>query len=478
MKNVGKILLKIITKFLWGILYTVLFLAVLTVSSVTKFFSLMGVNADNVYTLQGNTAEQLLTEDEVTKEIIEISYITNEGTVDTRPVILYKPKDAKGDLPLVFVPHYAIEENSADFQQYIKNGWAAASPAEFINEYNGELANNDLVFNNAALYTLRRREGIDRQRIAIVGGSAGGYMTLMLSEMQMETCASIANSPITNLYFNFNVHFLNCDELNRSASAFDVPIMVQAMVSKLFRPNLDHFSGDDDPLWAERSPIGAAKCFSSPTVVNHYTADILVPMDQITRRYTYNANDGSLPKNFTARMGNDYPGILSHSLEDEANPNELSVTKYTLENHHIDMDMPYTDKLLTVNIYDDGPICAKSGHASPITSGTCDAIPYLRAMFEKSLAQTEKAVPEKLMLLLNRWQGKSRRISAYEGINDTLYGSLAVCRQEVEEELSVYAANHSSEELDTAVKNAIATVSDEVQKEELSKAWAAISGKI
>jgi len=64
-----------------------------------------------------------------------------------------------------------------------------------------------LFFNNAALYTLRHQEGIDCQRITIVGGSAGGYMSMMLNALQMGTVASIANSPILNPYFNFHEYF-------------------------------------------------------------------------------------------------------------------------------------------------------------------------------------------------------------------------------------------------------------------------------
>ncbi len=56
-----------------------------------------------------------------------------------------------------------------------------AAPYNFKGEYNGVLETDDLVFNNAALYTLRNLDGIDKQRIAIVGGSAGGYTTLMLN---------------------------------------------------------------------------------------------------------------------------------------------------------------------------------------------------------------------------------------------------------------------------------------------------------
>ena len=208
------------------------------------------------------------------REIISVSYINGEGKVESRPIVLYRPADASGDLPLVYVPHYPIDENDAAFKEYMARGWAAASPTEFKPEYNGRLADDNLVFNNAALYTLRRRDGIDRQRIAVVGGSAGGYTALMLCELQMGVCAAVAHSPVANLYYNFAVYFLKCDELNAGAGDGGLPVPVQGMISSTFRPINDFFSGADDPRWEALSPVALIQCLSSPVVVNHYTADV------------------------------------------------------------------------------------------------------------------------------------------------------------------------------------------------------------
>lgn len=445
----------------------VVFPGVFAVSAFTKFTSLMGLGGSG-FTLQGEAPKTSIYNGEIIRQTIQIPYITNEGDVETRPIILYKPADVSGDLPLIYVPHYAIEEDSANFQEYMVHGWAAASPTEFKNDYNGQLVTDDLVFNNAALYTLRNMDGIDRKRIAIVGGSAGGYMSMMLNELQMGNCAAIANSPIVNVYYNFAVHFLNCDEVNRNAGASDFPIPIQGMVSKLFRPINDCFDGADDPRWAALSPIGMARCVSNPVVINHFTGDILVPVDQITKRYTYPESDGSLPDDFPVRMGSNYPGILSRSFEEEADPEGLVLQKFALKDHHVDMNMPFSDKLLTINILDDGPMSAKGSHTAPGTSGSMDEIPYLEEMFSRTLAGTEKAVPEKVLLLLIRYQGNSIQLPAHEGVDDAVYGSLSIYRQEVLEELAEFAKNHSLDELDTAVRSAITDAGEEGQ---LTDTW-------
>lgn len=446
--------MRVLKKVLWITLCATLFLGVLIASVFAKFSALTGISASS-FTLQGDAADAARYKGEVFKETVDIAYITNEGVIESRQILLYRPSDAEGDLPLIYIPHYAAEENTADFQSYMAHGWAVASPV-FQEKYNGELTGNDLVFNNAALYTLRNMNGIDRQRIAIVGGSAGGYMALMLSELQMGACATIANSPIANVYYNLYVHFASCDDVNRNADFFDIPIPIQLLVSKSFRINLNNFPNPEDAnRWAALSPVGMVKCISNPVVINHYTGDILVPVDQITKRYTYKESDGSLPHGFPLCLSSDYPGILSHSLEEEAHPTELSVQRYALQNRHIDMEMPYSGRLLTINIFDDGPMNAKGSHTAPGTTGSMDTIPYLEKMFSLTLSKTEKPAPEKLLLLLNRYMGESAQLPAHQGVDDMVYGSLAVYRQEVVQELAQYTANRSLEEIDAAVASAI-----------------------
>ncbi|MBQ3822732.1 MAG: hypothetical protein II807_06740, partial [Thermoguttaceae bacterium] len=282
-------------------------------------------------------------------------------------------------------------------------------------------------------------------------------------------------SPVANLYYNFAVYFRKCDELNAAAGEGGLPVPVQGMISSTFRPINDGFDGPDDPRWEALSPVALIQCLSSPVVVNHYTADVLVPVDQITKRFAYAVDDGSFPDGFPIRMGVGYPGVLSRSLEEEANPAELSAARYPVENRHVDMDMPYSDKLLTINILDDGPMNAKGSHTAPGTTGGVNTIPYLEAMFSQTLAKTERAVPEKLLLMLERYRGKSVQLPAHENADDAVYGSLAVYREEIVDELARYAANRSLAELDEAAAAAIKSAED---ADALAKVWAEIKSKI
>ncbi|MDO5628067.1 MAG: prolyl oligopeptidase family serine peptidase, partial [Mobilicoccus sp.] len=194
----------------WGVAYVLTFLVVFVMSAVVG----LGGMSNDVFTLQGSgdTAEILEVTD---RHVIEVPYLDKTGTRVTRPVVLYVPQNATGPVPLVFVAHYEIDAGSADLGDYLRQGWAVASPTEVTQAENGRLTDDNLVFNNAALHAMRQRVEVDRERVAIVGGSAGGYMALMLSHLQLGAVATVADAPITNAYFNLRQYFPLVEHLNR-----------------------------------------------------------------------------------------------------------------------------------------------------------------------------------------------------------------------------------------------------------------------
>lgn len=352
-----------------------------------KALDTLGLSSSVTFALQTDAKETLITIDKVDKEVITVPYISKDGKVDKRPVKFYRPKNTTGDIPLVYVPHYAISEGSLEWQTYLSNGWAVASPDEFDNSYNGVLVSDDLVFNNAALYTLRNKEGIDVERIAVVGGSAGGYTTLMLNGLQLGTVAAIANAPVTNVYFNFKKHFLATNEVNKNWKLLALPIPYVAMSVPHFTKNNGYIESLKDPKkWEELSPIGLAKMFSSPIVINHNTSDMLVPIDSTSKTYTYEDHDGSLPADFSTHLPAGYPGILSNSLEEELPADKVSTVKFILAEQPANFELPYQNNVqFSINIYDDGKVNAKNSHnqTSETEVKTIHYGEYLKAMFAK-----------------------------------------------------------------------------------------------
>ena len=375
-------------------------------------------------------------------------------------------------MPLVYVPHYEMAEDAAELRRYLEQGWAVASPTDVLPSHNGLLTDDDLVFNNAALYTLRHMDEFDTERIAIVGGSAGGYTTLMLSALQMGNCASIATAPIANVYFNFYQYF-------QMAQRDDAPFFLK-LVRDSFVPILDNFPDvNDTERWEAFSAVGLADCFNSPLVITHVTSDILVPVDQITREFTYDKEGDSMPDGFSTRLPEDNPGVLGHSFADEL-PAELTGVEHIIiddpnENSNMNFD---AEKLFNILIYDDGPTQSYGSHRATSGTGIINDVPYLKTMFERGLAQNEILTSGKLILLLERYMGDSIQLPAHEGVDDSVYGSLAVYKQEIIEELACWTKSHSAEELDAAMNNAITEYGNNTNAVKYQESWKEIYAEI
>ena len=406
----------------------------------------------------------------VRQEKMEVPYLKNDGETDVRKLRLYIPEKAKSPMPHIYVPHYEMGEDALELRAYLAQGWAVASPTEAPQNANGGLTGDNLVFNSAALYTLRHLNWVDADRVVLVGGSAGAYMTLMLDALQLGLCGSVANGPIANLYFNFYKYWPYANSLNltklleikakaeadpdRKADPLavmqalkDLPIPFIAALNAGFEPMMSNFPNKEDvSRWEAFSPVALAECFSNPIMINHNTSDILVPIDQITKRFTYEKPGASLPESFSSRLPKDYPGKLSASLEERLPKEKTSVTRLVIEDPNADGTLPFDPgKAFCINIYDNGPVEGYGSHSAVIGTGHWDDVPYLRFLMERGAANSGFLTKEKLALLLDRYNGKSVQLPAHEG---SVYGSASVYRAEVGEQLLRWASLHGKASLE------------------------------
>lgn len=492
-------------------------LAVMLLLSATTSFAEGGINMNELFALQTalENAEPL---EGVETRKIDVPYIGKNGEVTSRPIVAYLPTDAAQPMPCVYVPHYSMDENAAELRAYLEKEWAVISPTDFDSAYNGCLTDDDLVFNNAALYTIRQMPEIDNQRIALVGGSAGGYTTLMLSALQMGNCAAVATAPITNVYFNFHKYFPAAKVINDAGMVEAIAQLAQngqaeestgltgeaggdkspeqliafiqffqetspmpflAMAEDNFIANNGNFPNPNDiARWEAFSPVGLTDCFNAPLVIDHCTSDLLVPVDQLTREFTYPEEGETMPEGFSTRLDASYPGKLGHSLVEELPEELIRVERFVSADYTGDMNLPYDpNALISVNIFDDGPTQSYSSHSASTSSAKIIDIGFIEDMFDKTLAQTELLMPGKLILMLNRYLGNSVQLPAHEGVDDTTYGSLVVYQSEVVEQLAQWAQNHSMDELDAAMMEAIADA-NEAERDALTDAWQSIKAKL
>lgn len=456
----------------------------------------------------------------VERRTLEIPYITKENKVDLRKVRVFLPEKAARPMPLIYIPHYEMGEDATELRDYLAEGWSAACPTEAPADANGKLSDDDLVFNNAALYALRQMEEFDEKRIVLVGGSAGAYMTLMLMGQNLGICAAVANGPVANLYFNFhhywpmgqalNLQALgemmeqekatssevesvspsenesgreggNLDALNLMKKLARVPIPFIAALSGSFDPIRNNFPDESDiSRWEALTGVGIAGRFCNPLMVNHSTSDVLVPVDQISRRYTYDKPGDSLPADFNARLPLDFPGKLKCSLEECLPKEETRVLRIPVpEGAQEESILPYDSaKRFNLNLFDDGPIEGYGSHSSRMDVGRRIDLPYLREMLERTAAETNILTSDMLQFLLKLYQGKSIALPAHIGVDDKVYGSLSVYREKVCREIALWSKDHSIEELSRVGEAVLSKETDAEEREALRTALEEIIGRV
>ena len=90
-----------------------------------------GLDLQKLFAMQAQLKKENPPLEGVKQEIIEVEYLRKDGGKDVRPVRLNIPPKAKAPMPLIFVPHYEMKEDSLEIRDYLLKGWAVASCAEF-----------------------------------------------------------------------------------------------------------------------------------------------------------------------------------------------------------------------------------------------------------------------------------------------------------------------------------------------------------
>jgi len=228
---------------------------------------------------------------------LKVPYLDMSGRPRTGKARLFVPPGAKEPMPLVVAMHYELGLASA--AEYLAQGWAAVTPREGLSPF-GESMNVSL----AVLQASRLMPFVDQQRIAITGGSAGGYMTLMVASEAFPITAAAAIAPLVNIAYNVEYFARNAvpaacgakDEKGNDASRVPVLCSVLEAVKGFGR-----FLGPVDETWQswlQNSPVGVTDLITCPAFVPFSTADVLVPINQVADRFVVRAPAGTFPKGF------------------------------------------------------------------------------------------------------------------------------------------------------------------------------------
>lgn len=247
-----------------------------------------------------------------------------------------------------------------------------------------------------------------------------------------------------------------------------VPIPFLAGLAGMFAPICDNFPDKEDTKrWEALSAVGIVDCFCSPIMVNHCTSDVLVPVDQISKRFTYAKPGESLPEDFDARLPETFPGKLKYSLEECLPKADTRTERIIVPKKAEDCALPYdSNKRFNINIFDDGPIEGYGSHSSRNDGSRRFDTPYLEEMFVKTSAKTCFLTPTLLKSFLIRYQGNSMALPAHTGVDDSVYGSLCIYQKEICEELADWKRLHGEAALNE-VFVAVLEAEEAASREEL-----------
>lgn len=322
--------------------------------------------------------------------------------------------------------HYEMDANGA--KKWCDRGWAVATGHYGTPEQGGcplELFMGDSYnLAKALIQWVRRLSFIDRSRLHITGASAGGYMTLMMSAECFPVTSLTADVPVVNWAYN-----LSYFEASRGACKYpvkemkDSPMPVLCSVIMVADWSYGVFGNDlTSDTWYRVSPISQLDRITCPALVYCATGDMLVPHDQMSRKYPRPIDPALFPEGFTrdfdtltlvdkARKRFDEL-IPEKQLFVHVEPVAPDLTEYTLE--HIlkaqdppappEKDRPWSrEKQWSLVILDEGPPLPHSPHSRYRWATSPDS--FLAVHKEKPPAVSLLNAP-KLDRLMQRYTGE------------------------------------------------------------------------
>lgn len=201
---------------------------------------------------------------------------------------------SKRKYPLYFVAGYEAPDGGA--VGFLNRDCIVVSPSELPANPLIRLVNPDVCL----LHLARKLHWIDDTRVMIGGGSAGGWMTLMLSAETFPLAGSMPDVPPVNWGYNAAYFFkqLQIIEKRTGESTSRVPALLT--VATMLKPSVDVQGGDfNDETWFASSPVAHVSTITCPVNAYWTTADVLVPIDQVGSGWVQKIDSHLFPEGFT-----------------------------------------------------------------------------------------------------------------------------------------------------------------------------------
>jgi len=363
---------------------------------------------------------------EIGQATLTFGYLDVDGEPKEAKARLFVRRDMleSGDkIPLAFSAHYEFQPSAGASR--CRDGWAALTP-----HLNPELPlGNSFNLDLALLEWARRLPFIDRTHLMIEGGSAGGYMALAMAAEIFPVIATVADAPVLNwsynlAYFDKNLARARGDiEAGDPLSLLKAPVPFLAAVGQLAAPLEELFGKDlSAPAYRDLSPIHYFERITCPVSLTLSTADVLVPMPQLSTAHFTPPDAGTFPDGFEMRLnvlararGTRRPfleilpdgirAVYVHKVPDdfpEIDPAAALGGKQEKASGP-PVDRPYdVSKRWSITIFDEGKPTPKSSHLRYSFDQNADSF---KAHYQEAELTPDYLTPTKLERLMERFIG-------------------------------------------------------------------------
>lgn len=313
--------------------------------------------------------------------------------------------------PLFLAAGYELPDGLE--HDYTSRGWVIVSPHAPEANPLIRTMNPDV----ALLQVARTLPWVDDTRVLIGGGSAGGWMTLLLAAETFPLAGAAPDVPPVNWGYNGAYLFRQLDKAGPSEKG---PARIPALfgVGTMLKPCLTVYGENfDDVTWFANSPVALVTTITCPVSVYFSTADVLVPINQVSAKWVQPFEKAQFPDGFTMdpeKLAESRQGrlrLLDVLPESAYEVFPLTVPQGTsLRNQPGGTDHPATcelpasaGKLWSIGIIDEGPPVPGIDHRKYNLMFTRNAF------FQRSVSgkiAPEQLTPTKLERLMDRYAGK------------------------------------------------------------------------
>ena len=345
--------------------------------------------------------------------IVELRYPDVHGEEALGQARLFVPHHLRDDptspVPVIHNAGYELDEESGI--RLAERGYLVSTPHAHPLNPLGRGVNLD----RAILHAVCALPFADRRRVAVQGGSAGGWMTLMLAADTFPLLYSMPDVP--PIHWGYNAAYIAENQpIAGPPEGSDEPRMPVLQVVGIIaeQSRVLYNQPFDHPAYLAVSPLQHMATLTAPTLITFSTADMLVPIEQVAHEAVRPHDPSRFPEGFWTKLTSRFPGVRVRRTLFEVLPvSRRSVFTLTppaniprLNSDGSAQGAPYPaalpfdrNKPISIVILDEGPKEPDLGHFK--YAWALDHEPF-RAWAESRGIQKEQLTRAKLERLMKR----------------------------------------------------------------------------